>query len=104
MASNAGCRGCAASGGHVGVQAYLMFGDETSLTMYAEAHAAANATMRLVGELGRRGWLVDVHMATGQLSRVWVSSLAAFWPGLQALAGTPLPSSEAVFLSSLCAL
>ncbi len=74
-----------------GAQAYLMFGDEESLGMYAEAHAAANATMRLVGGLAARGWLVDVHMASGQLSRVWVSSLAAFWPGLQALIGAPPP-------------
>ena len=40
-----------------------------------------------VGEHAKYGWLVDVHMVSGRLSRIWISSLAAFWPGMQALIG-----------------
>ena len=40
-----------------------------------------------VGEHANYGWLVDVHMVSGRLSRIWISSLAAFWPGMQALIG-----------------
>jgi len=39
----------------------------------------------------RYSWLVDVHMETGALSKVFISSLAAFWPGMQALIGEPRP-------------
>lgn len=55
--------------------------------MFAESYASAMSTMRLVGEASKHGWLVDVHMGSGRLSRVWISSLAAFWPGMQALIG-----------------
>ena len=37
----------------------------------------------------RYSWLVDVHMDTGALTKVFISSLAAFWPGMQALIGEP---------------
>lgn len=32
-------------------------------------------------------WLADADMDTGKLAQPWISSLSAFWPGLQALAG-----------------
>lgn len=32
-------------------------------------------------------WIADVHMTTGNVIHPWISSLSAFWPGLQALAG-----------------
>lgn len=32
-------------------------------------------------------FLLDVGMDDGRLARTWVSSLGAFWPGMQALAG-----------------
>jgi hypothetical protein len=34
-----------------------------------------------------QGWLGEVHLHSGVVMRPWVSSLAAFWPGLQALIG-----------------
>ncbi len=77
-----------------GVQAYLLFGDESFLAMFAEAYAAAMGAMRLVGEYGKKGWLVDIHMDTGRLSRIWISSLAAFWPGMQALIGVRCKHAE----------
>lgn len=69
------------------LQAYLLFGDESFLDMFAEAYASAMGAMQLVGEYSQLGWLVDVHAGTGRISRVWISSLAAFWPGMQALIG-----------------
>jgi hypothetical protein len=68
-------------------QAYLLFGDEQFLRMFAEAYASAMGTMQLIGEYSALGWLVDVHAGSGRISRVWISSLAAFWPGMQALIG-----------------
>ena len=35
----------------------------------------------------RYAFLLDVHMDSGRLSKPFVSSLGAFWPGMQALVG-----------------
>jgi hypothetical protein len=43
--------------------------------------------MRLPGAWAQAGWLADVSMDNGHLARPWVSSLGAFWPGMQVLAG-----------------
>lgn len=32
-------------------------------------------------------WLAHADMQTGKLAHPWISSLSAFWPALQALAG-----------------
>jgi hypothetical protein len=32
-------------------------------------------------------FLLDVHMDSGRLLKPWVSSLGAFWPAMQVLAG-----------------
>lgn len=72
-------------------QAYLLFGDEQFLRMFADAYASAVGTMQLIGEYSQLRWLVDVHAGSGRISRVWISSLAAFWPGMQALIGVPRP-------------
>lgn len=48
------------------------------------------AHMRLpepVGGRKRASFLVDINMHSGRMARVWVSSLGAFWPAMQALAG-----------------
>ena len=71
-------------------QSYLLLGEEQYLAMFAEAYVAAMYRMRLGGEFARFGWLVDVHIDTGAVSRIFVSSLSAFWPGMQALAGALL--------------
>lgn len=41
----------------------------------------------------RKAWRVDSHIDTGAMTRPWISSLGAFWPGLQALAGQTLDAS-----------
>lgn len=68
--------------------------------MFTEAYAAAMHRMRLAGDFARFGWLVDVHVDTGAVSRVFISSLSAFWPGMQALVGAhaaarPVPQAPA---------
>ena len=34
-----------------------------------------------------KGWLGEVHLHNGIVTRPWISSLSAFWPGLQATIG-----------------
>ena len=48
---------------------------------------AAAAACQIPGTFKGYSWMVDVHMDNGRLSRPFVSSLGAFWPGMQALAG-----------------
>ena len=69
------------------LQSYLLLGEEQYLSMFAEAYVAAMTRMRLGGDYARFGWLVDVHVDTGAVSHVFISSLSAFWPGMQALVG-----------------
>ncbi|KAK9830164.1 hypothetical protein WJX72_010087 [[Myrmecia] bisecta] len=69
------------------LKAYLVFGDEAYLDMFTDVYTSAMAFMRLPGAWAAHGWLADVHMDTGRLARPWMSSLSAFWPGMQALAG-----------------
>ena len=38
-----------------------------------------------------KGWLGEVHLHNGIVTRPWISSLSAFWPGLQATIGEPPP-------------
>lgn len=73
---------------HPSAQAYLQFGDEEYLGMFVELYAAAMRHLR-PAEPGwaTRGWLGEVHLHSGVVTRPWISSLAAFWPGLQALIG-----------------
>ncbi len=68
-------------------QAYLLFGDTQLLDAFADVYSAAMHFMQPPPSYASAGWLVDVHMDSGKLARSWVSSLSAFWPGLQALAG-----------------
>lgn len=71
-------------------QAYLLFGDEAYLGMFSGLYAAAMRHLR-PGEPGwaARGWLGEVHLHSGLVMRPWISSLSAFWPGLQATIGAP---------------
>ena len=68
-------------------QSYLLLGEEEYLGMFYRAYGAAMHRMQLAGNFAKLGWLVDVHIHSGALSRVFISSLSAFWPGMQALAG-----------------
>ena len=76
------------------MQAYLLFGDEVYLSMFSKLYASAmhGLTLRLVPGAPADSplpppWLADADMQTGKLAQPWISSLSAFWPGLQALAG-----------------
>ncbi|KAI8469988.1 MAG: glycoside hydrolase [Monoraphidium minutum] len=72
------------------LKAWLMTGDTHYLDMFTSLYASAMAHMRLprlVGGVRRASFLVDVNMHSGRMARVWVSSLGAFWPAMQALAG-----------------
>ena len=80
------------------LQAYLAFGDEGYLRMFVEVYAAAMQRLQLAGRWASTGWLADMHIGTGQLLHPWISSLSAFWPGLQVLAGQQLllPSTRSL--------
>lgn len=69
------------------MQSYLLLGEEEYLGMFYTSYSAAKHRMRLAGTYAKMGWLVDVHIHSGTLSKVFISSLSAFWPGMQALAG-----------------
>jgi mannosidase alpha-like ER degradation enhancer 2 len=69
------------------LKSYLAFGDRIYLDMFAESYAAAQAHLALSSSINGVEWLVTVHMATGRLMNHYISSLAAFWPGMQALTG-----------------
>ena len=61
-------------------QAYLLLGDEEYLHMFAESYASAMHW--LASPL--QPWLTDADLRSGeQNAQLWVSSLSAFWPGLQ---------------------
>ena len=61
-------------------QAYLLLGDEEYLHMFAESYACAMHC--LASPL--QPWLTDADLRSGeQNAQLWVSSLSAFWPGLQ---------------------
>ena len=72
------------------LQAYLAFGDPGYLRMFVDVYAAAMQRLQLAGRWASTGWLADMHIGTGQLLHPWISSLSAFWPGLQVLAGALL--------------
>ncbi|GBF88425.1 hypothetical protein Rsub_01137 [Raphidocelis subcapitata] len=73
------------------LKAYLMTGRRSHLAAFAELYASAMAAMRLPAPVGgprvAASFLLDVQMHTGRLARPFVSSLGAFWPATQALAG-----------------
>lgn len=82
------------------LQAYLLFGDEQYLQMFTLSYLAAMHALPLhllpeaaAGTPDPPPWLTNAHMDTGKLTQPWISSLSAFWPGLQALSGkSPLNS------------
>ncbi|KAG2422540.1 hypothetical protein HYH02_015427 [Chlamydomonas schloesseri] len=69
------------------LKAYLMFGKSEYLEWFAELYSSTMRWMQIPGTFKGYSWMVDVHMDNGRLARPFVSSLGAFWPGMQALAG-----------------
>lgn len=82
------------------MQAYLLFGDEEYLDMFSALYVAAMRHLR-PKEPGwaAKAWLGEVHLHNGIVTRPWISSLSAFWPGLQATIGELLLH---VLLSHIC--
>ncbi|KXZ51047.1 hypothetical protein GPECTOR_14g34 [Gonium pectorale] len=76
------------------LKAYLLFGKAEYLDMFAELYTSTMRWMQVPGTLKGYSFIVDVDMATGRLSRPFVSSLGAFWPGMQALAGQERDAEE----------
>ncbi len=76
------------------MQAYLVFGDVEYLDMFTKVYVSAMHGLRLKllasappDSPPPPPWLADADMDSGKLAQPWISSLSAFWPGLQALAG-----------------
>ncbi|KAJ3042757.1 alpha mannosidase-like protein, partial [Rhizophlyctis rosea] len=70
------------------LKSYILFGDHTFATDFAEAYQAILKHVRDVdGHIYKQ-----VDMNNGGLMATWIDSLAAFFPGLQVLAGD-LPSA-----------
>ena len=62
------------------VQAYLLFGDDAYLTMFTTTYVAAMRHLRRPDS----PWLGDADMHVGEANaQPWISSLSAFWPGMQ---------------------
>jgi hypothetical protein len=66
---------------------YLFSGEESYLHMFVEQYSAVQRGLQLPWEEhGAVPWLIAAHMHTGAaVSGSWLSSLSAFWPGLQVL-------------------
>ena len=81
------------------LKSYLLFGNEEYLEMFAGLYVAAMRYLR-PKEPGwaAKGWLGEVHLHSGAVMRPWISSLSAFWPGLQATIGRS-PCLSSVSLS-----
>ncbi|KAK7207341.1 glycoside hydrolase, partial [Myxozyma melibiosi] len=63
------------------LKSYILLGDEQFLDVFALSYAAIKENML-------DDWLYkNIHMVTGQVLTGWVDALAAFFPGLQVLAG-----------------
>ncbi|KAI8924474.1 glycoside hydrolase [Entophlyctis helioformis] len=65
------------------LKAYILFGDEVYLSMFEEAYGSV---MKLIRD--ENGYIYkNVNMMDGRLITTWIDSLAAFFPGMQVLAG-----------------
>eukprot|EP00210_Caulerpa_lentillifera_P000610 g591.t1 len=69
------------------LKGYVLFGDMEYLTMFTELYTAVMRYMKTPKLTGGYQWIADVNMNNGHITDSWISSLSAFWPGLQALAG-----------------
>lgn len=65
------------------LKTYLVFGDEEYLRMFAEQYARVQRYMAVPGSWRGSAWVLDVTMGRLEAIKPWVSSLSAFWPGLQ---------------------
>ena len=69
------------------LKAYLMFGEVEYLDMFVDLYSSNRAYSALSEVVNGMVWPVDVHMTSGRVTSPYISSLAAFWPGMQVMAG-----------------
>ncbi|KAL6755710.1 glycoside hydrolase [Haematococcus lacustris] len=69
------------------LKAYLMNGDVEQLHAFTDLYTSTMRHQQVPGTLQGFSFLADVHMDSGRLAKPYVSSLGAFWPGMQALIG-----------------
>lgn len=62
---------------------FLIYGDEEYLGMFVEQYVGVQREMAVPAPLSGLSWVLDVHMSSGRAQAQRVSSLAAFWPGMQ---------------------
>ena len=68
------------------MQAYLLFGSEDYLNMFTTVFVAAMRGLRRPD----MAWLGDADMHMGKAhDHPWISSLSAFWPGMQVCVCVP---------------
>lgn len=65
------------------LKTYLVFGDERYLGMFAEQYTRVQRFMAVPGRWRGAAWVLDVSMGGLGALKQWVSSLSAFWPGVQ---------------------
>ncbi|CAI5970878.1 unnamed protein product [Closterium sp. NIES-64] len=68
------------------LKGYLLLGKSTFRRMFSKVYSGAMRYMAVRGESMVR-WLLDVGIDNGHLGRHYASSLQAFWPAMQVLAG-----------------
>ncbi|CAI5526972.1 unnamed protein product, partial [Closterium sp. Naga37s-1] len=68
------------------LKGYLLLGTSTFCRMFSKVYSGAMRYMAVRGESMVR-WLLDVSIDNGHLGRHYASSLQAFWPAMQVLAG-----------------
>eukprot|EP00892_Ulva_mutabilis_P000688 jgi/Ulvmu1/1061/UM105_0020.1 len=69
------------------LKVYLIFGDEWYLEMFVDQYVRVQRYMAVPESWNGFNWILDVHMSSGRVARSTVSSLAAFWPGMQVSIG-----------------
>ncbi len=60
-----------------------MFGEEEYLDMFLDVYTSTMQYLQLPINIRSFSFLVDVNMDSGRLTHPFVSSLGAFWPGMQ---------------------
>ena len=70
------------------IKSYVLFGDEEMMDMFQSAYDAVRTY------LTHGAFQLDVDMKTGNTKHYRVSSLQAFWPGVQAMVGDILEAKQ----------
>lgn len=66
--------------------------------MFTEVYSSAMYHMLMPGTVNGYQWIFDADIDFGHLARPWISSLSAFWPGMQALMGTRAIRKQEIYI------